>query len=488
MARRADKWFHLNISVIGLTLTLLASATLWYEHNPQQMHRVLRALMQLSRNPVQPTENRVSGTPAPPVSNHTTELPTNPAADKPAKPSGPVNASTDVQVTAYGHDVPTATTALVKQLLNQGHVVDTVTRTLKMGTNGTVHIYLAQTATDYKNLLKSLGVSVTDAQRYSQDTGGFTMDRDIVIPMYQNTGTPDLVNTLAHELTHAVLNANVDHLSSWMNEGLAVYNGMLVQKQHQDAVAYGGYARQMAESVIQAADSGNLLPLADDESKVLSGNTSYDLELQDWLAVSWLVHTDGLSSIAVFLGEVKNGRSEAAAFQNVFHISEETLNSTLANLLKDAARQPDDGVNVQLTVDKQFHGDIRVLQHGTNIWHGTDLKPGLNRFSVLADGQLTGTTGVDQAVQDKNPADDITLYIDLNSDTPLVYHQQNVNYCGFAIDYHYGMYGFVNAWVTYDNGKSEYIDTPSLFGVTVNQVTERATNNPVLALLGLAGE
>lgn len=489
MARRSDKWFHLTISAFAIALTAVASGTLVYEHNPEQVQSWIHALSHMKSaqspssdhrsEPPADTSHRVQPTNATVSSNGTTPLPT-----------PHVDAAEAVHVTAYGHDVPVGKVKSVNQLLSDYHIVDTVFRTLQMSTSGPVHIYLAQNATDYKDALNSLGVSVQDAQRYSQDTGGFTMGRDIVVPLYQNTSNADLANTLAHELTHAFLNAylnaNVDNLPSWVNEGLAVYNGMKVQAKVENPVSYGGYARQMAESVMKAAVSGNLVPLAKDEAQVLAGNASYDLELQDWLAISYLAHQHGEASLAKYLQAMKQGMSSDAAFQAAFGGTPAALNSTLSSLLKQAGRTSDDGVAVTVKANPSFQGYIRVLQHGNTVWHGVKMSAGQEQLMVLPNGTLQGNGKAEDTTQDKNPPDDITTYMDLDPDKPLYYNGKAVSYCGFALDYHYGMYGFVNAWVTLNDGKSIYLEDPSLFGVTVTSVVEVDRKNPILPLLQAA--
>lgn len=477
MARRSDKWFHLTVSAFAIALTVVASGTLLYEHDPEKVQSWIHVLFHTKSTQTLLANYR---------SERPAETNTMVSSKGTIPPSTTHVDSVTVIVTAYGNDIPAAKVNSVKQLMTEYHIVDTVSRTLQMSTSSPVHIYLAQNDTDYKNALHLLGVSVEDAQRYSQDTGGFTMGRDIVVPLYQNTSNADLANTLAHELTHAILNANVDNLSSWVNEGLAVYNGMKVQAKVENPVSYDGYARQMAESVMKAAVSGNLLPLAKDESQVLAGNASYDLELQDWLAISYLAHQHGEASLAKYLHAVKQGTSSDAAFQAAFGGTPAALNSTLSSLLKQAARTSDDGVAVTVKVNPSFQGDIRVLQHGNTVWHGVKISAGQDQLTVLPNGTLQGNGIAEGTIQDKNPPDDITTYMDLDSDKPLYYNGKTVSYCGFALDYHYGMYGFVNAWVTLNDGKSIYLEDPTLFGVTVTNINEVDRNNPILPLLQAA--
>jgi hypothetical protein len=477
MSRPSDKWFHITVAAFAFVLTGVSALAIVYNKNPEQVHRWVQTVTKAPPPSKGKYNSSDSGTgqgvpQAPPVKS----------SDKPS-PKPASTHSDRVTVEAYGDNVPPQKVAQVRRLLTEGHIVDFVSQTLRMHIQKPVHLYLAQTAADYKNALKKLGVSVEDAQRFSRDTGGFTMGEDIVIPLYQNTDQADLANSLAHELTHAYVNENVDNLPSWVNEGLAVYIGMEVQSRVQDAVTYGGYARQMAESVVEAAASNTLVPLTEDESQVLAGKAPYDLELQDWLAVSNLMKTHGVDAFTNYFHALKSGVDPAEAFWQSFGATPSQYNASFTRLLKKSASAEDKGVLLTLSVDPSFQGYIRTLQHGNSVWHGIPLTAGQYIMTLLPDGTIAEYVGRDEVTRDQDAPDRVTTYIDLEPSKPIKYHGQEVDYCGFAIDYHYGLYGFVNAWVTYKNGKSEYLEDPSLFGVKLLKVSEVSRTSPILRLI-----
>lgn len=478
MPRSSDKLFHLTVSIFAIGLTVVSVATLVNQRTPERLRNWLHSVAQ---NATPSTDNQ------PPHAFHGTDsyqnaLKNGTGGDKSATNQA-VTHHAAVHVIGFGTDVSLDKVQQVRQLLSDQHITDVVSNTLQMDLHGPVQIYLAQTAADYKNALKKLGVSVEDAQRFSSDTGGFTMGDNIVIPLYQNKTTADLTNTLGHELTHAYLNGNVGDIPSWLNEGLAVYTGMRVQAHVQDPVAYAGYEKQMAESVLDASSTGHLVPLADDEEQVLKGDASYDLELQDWLAVQYLIDKHGTSTFHTYFQTLNSGHSHSEAFQKAFQETPNQFNVNLTKLLQDAASAKDQGVTIQLTSNGTFQGYVRMLQHGTSIWRGLPMSGQQKVFTISPGGSLLGSFEGEEATKDTNSPDDSTLYIDLDPSKPLYYKGKQVDYCGFAIDYHHGLYGFVNAWITYKNGKTEYLQAPNLFGVNLTKVTEVSTDNLILSIL-----
>jgi hypothetical protein len=485
MSKPSDRLFHLIVSVFALTLTVVSGMTVLYQRHPDEVRSWMKPLQQA------PWLSRLSGMnlfndvaqPAGPSQGHTS--PVTPATQTGnSTPFIAADNASLVRLTAYGSDVPAGELQSAKDLLTKYAIPDVISKSIRMNLSKPVQVYIAQNATDYKNVLSFLGLSVSEAQRFSQDTGGFTQGNDIVIPLYQNKTTADLANTLAHELTHAFLNANVgDTLPSWVNEGTAVMLGMEFQQLTSDSeVSYEGYARQMEESVLDATRADKLIPLTGDESKVLAGDADYDLELQDWLAVRALVQDHGLNGLASYLGRLAQNMPESKAFTQTFGQSSDTFNAKFTNLLKQSADVQDGGVQVTMQVPSTYKGLVRVLQHGSQNWVGFRPAPGSLSFTLSPSGDLSGQAPI-HTVMDSSPPDGTTTYIDLDSDSALTYNGQAVSNCGFAIDYHYGTYAFVNAWITDKDGKSVYIQEPKLFGITLTNVKETAPNSVLLGFL-----
>jgi hypothetical protein len=472
MAKRSDRVFHLTVSAFALTLTLLSAGTILYQRDPQRVRTWLESFTGKSLVHLP----KVKPAPASPV--------TKPRAASPKIQAQTQQTQGMIRLQAYNRDVPNARLTSVEDLLSKYNVASTVTNSLQLQFKRPVHIYLAQNSQDYKEALASLGVSAADARRFTLDTGGFTQGNAIVIPLYQNKTQADLANTLAHELTHALFNVNIHAtIPSWINEGLAVYNGMAVQSKVEDTVAYNGYAKQMAESIIKTAAAGKLIPLTNNESKVLSGTESYDLELQDWLAVSFLIHEHGYASFVDYLRRINSGVDVPSAFEDVFHMTPVSFNSLFTKNLQKSADVKDSGVVIMLSVPATYHGNVRILQHGTVVWSGFKAEPGQVTLSVTPEGKLSGPHALVAPIHDSNPGDPNTVYIDLQPTGSLTYKGHAVANCGFAIDYHYGMYGYVNSWITYKNGQSIYLQAPSLFGLRIASIHAVGPDNPLTSTL-----
>ena len=475
----------MTITAFAITLTMISAVTMVYQHDPALVRYWIGHMEKIA--PLVAGEHRVApdGTPSMGVgvSPGNNAMVPNSASSGVGASSGsvtPGNAVATVNVQGTAMDVTPAEITQVNGLLSKYHILSTVEENLSLDVNQTVQIYLAQTDTDYKNKLATLGLSVADAARLSKDTGGFTQGDTILIPMSENKSQPDLVNTLGHELTHVILNQHITDIPSWANEGIAVYDGMQVQSQAETPVVYGGYARRITESVLQAASTGTLIPLTANESQVLQGNQSYDLELQDWLAVATLIRNNGMSAMHNYLGLLKDGVSSSQAFRNAFGLDETQFNTNLTQTFKQAAATGDTGVDLQFTIPASFHGYLRVLQHGTQKWKGFPAAPGTLGFTLTSIGTVVGPVGTVQSTFDSNPADPSTVYVNLDPSTPLTYKGQSVQDLGFAIDYHNGLYGFINNWITVASGKTFFSRTPTLFGVQLTEVAEH--DNPSLVL------
>ncbi|MCL6594088.1 MAG: DUF4157 domain-containing protein [Alicyclobacillus sp.] len=428
-----------------------------------------------------------------PVARHEVKPAVQPPAPVTTQTTGPTDGNAAVvpaapapalwRVKTVGQ-VPAATVAKVQSLAAATGMAEAVARALQLPVPAPVQVYLAQSATDYRSALQSLGVPAAQAQRFSRDTGGFTQGTDIVVPLYQNPTDADLANTLAHELTHVTLNAAgvTAPLPSWLNEGLAVTLGMYAQSRIANPVVYDGYAKQMAETVLAAAANEKLLPLASDEGRVLAGNASYDVELQDWLAVSWLVHQCGWGAVAGYLQQLRAGKPAAQAFQTAFARSPSAFNEFISRELAAAAHSPDTGVQLELHVAPGLTGQLHILTHGSQQWQSVSLQPGRLQLSVDAAGHVHGPAE-GPSVADPNPPDAQTTYLDMAFDQPQTYQGQPVAHAGFALDVHQGMYAFVNGWVTYADGHSSYVQVPQLLGVSLQSVTEPMPQNPIEHLL-----
>ncbi len=492
MPKSSGRAFHAGVSVLALLLAAASGTAIWYQYDPGAVARLLAPLLpgfgpKTSGGAAQPTP-APSGTTT--AGNTTAPGQTAPAGANSVTQAQPgTNGRTQatdlsqVRVRAFDKGVSATELATVKRLLNQGGIVDEVTSQLQLHLKSPVNILLASSKPAYTKALAQAGMSVSDARELSQDTGGFTQDSLILIPMYQNTSTPDLGNTLGHELVHVVLNQDVGQVPSWMNEGLAVYTGMAVERRMESSVAYNGYARQLAETVVQAATDGKWVPLANSESALLGGSAPYDLELQDWLAVAELFQTRGQSRLPRYFQRLRSGVSADAAFQNAFGLTRQALDARLRGLAQQAARMPNPGLDLTLSVPNGFTGYIRILPRNSQVWQSFRATPGDMRLTITPDGRVTGVPGAVTQTRDSAPADPETLYINLSPTHSYTWHGKAVSNCGFAFDYHDGLYSFVDAWVTTTDGHTAYLDQPELFSLRIDRAVEHTQINPLLPLL-----
>jgi hypothetical protein len=476
VGKRKDGFFHLSISFVALGLAVISGGSLIYQQNPERFHRLLSGVIH-SVSLAKFSVANSKGTPSLKKAN----LVADDIQDM--KPYVEKNNASMVKVVSVAQDAKTLDVPTVRELLNKYEVIHQDSRALALNFTDPVTIYVAHTAKEYGQVLRKLGVDNTQLKQLTMDTGGFTQGNHVAIPMYQNTDKGDLINTLAHELTHVFLNQNTGSIPSWMNEGLAVSDGMNAQDRMEGPVVFGGYARQMAETVLAATTAGSLLPLEADENKILKGNTPYDLELQDWIAVSKLRQQYPFQDMVNYLFRMNIGEDSDVAFQRSFGQTESTFNQTMTQLFHNAALTQDRGVRIGLKIPQSFQGSLRILQHGTQTWQGITAKPGTAWVDVQSDGKITSSAPRLKPAFDSTPGDEDTLYINLNPKGEASTNEIPIQDAGFAIDYHNGLYSFVNTWVTPTNGNSTYGSIPTIFGVQLTQIQELNPNNPLLALL-----
>lgn len=506
MAKRRDRAFHLTVTVFALTLAAISAITVVNRHHISgisQRFLPFRSILNGTTSSARPSANSTQqksgtgqGTPVKTPGAHQgsggkagsspSKTKTQTASDLAGMPTyHKADNAKHVVLAAYGNDVPNTQVQTANSLLSKYQIVQTDATTLQLNLKDTVHIYLVQTPQDYERALANLfGISPAQAKSFSSDTGGFTQGESIVVPMYQNKEPSDLVNTLAHELTHAILNDNVQvNIPSWIDEGLAVSDGMNLQRDAENPVQYAGDERSLAESIIEAAGNGKLIALTSDENQVLAGNAPYDLELQDWLSMQQLLRKHGQAAVSDYLYRLNIGETSTQAFQRSFGETEQKFNQSMTQLLDTAAHAADPGVQLTFDISSGYRGYLRLLQHGSHNWQGIAARAGRLQVTMTPQGRLTAPGLSVQQTYDSTKPDAHTLYINLDPNQTLTYEGQPIEDCGLALDYHDGLYSFVNGWVTWKSGKSTYFYSPSLLGVTLQSVQEASHTDPILALL-----
>ncbi len=500
-AKRRDKIFHLTVTAFAWTMTAVTGATAIYSSNQPFTARVNHRQSQFlgasrTNNPIHAGSTQTAPTVPP-------RALAKPAASKNASEVGGLTNAFSGIDTSFGRNSqsgfsqsavhltiksagPSTSESRVRQvenLIRKYDLVHLVTSNVRMGTNQPIVVYLAQNTADYANALSMVGLNRQEAASLSTDTGGFTLGNSIIIALFQNQNNADLANTIAHELTHVLFNDNIGQLPSWINEGLAVSDGMMAQSRVEGWVPYSSYARQMAATVLDATRNHSLVPLAVNEATVLKDNQSYDIELQDWLSVQYLLQRFGYESILAYFDRIKLGETYNQAFSRTFHMTFHQFNATFTKLLTEATLSPDEGVKLTLRALPSVRASVRILQHGRRHWQGFALAGGTTTLTVSPTGIVAGVK-VQNSVIDKASVDAQTLYVNIKPATKWFMNGHSVVNGGFAIDYNDGMYEFSNAWMTLASGRTVYTQNPSLFGITLADVEElSSSSDPVIAWL-----
>ena len=177
-------------------------------------------------------------------------------------------------------------------------------------------IVLFSTSQAYAQALQKTGLANNEVNSIVENTGGLTVGNDVWIPVYALHGRAALANVLTHELTHVAFNevGLGGRLPTWINEGTAWMDGLQGQSRVNASsvrLLTQAYNRQLQ----QVAQSGQLLPLSASEQDILQAN--YNVEWEDYIAVSRLVQAKGEATLQKFL--LRSEREAVAlSFQQSF--------------------------------------------------------------------------------------------------------------------------------------------------------------------------
>jgi hypothetical protein len=186
---------------------------------------------------------------------------------------------------------------------------------LKTGIGGKpqkdVSITLFSSMQSYGDALIKAGIPAESIQNYIEHTGGMAAGNQIWIPLYASHTRENLINTLTHELSHTALNEkNIAYkLPTWLNEGIAMHNGMLAMKKL-DPQTTDDVIKSMNKQIEEIAHSNALLPLSADENDIVTA--SYNVEWVDYMAVENLIKKEGEKKFANFLDDVSRSGVNAS--------------------------------------------------------------------------------------------------------------------------------------------------------------------------------
>lgn len=388
-----------------------------------------------------------------------------------------------VKIVTYGTGIPASEVTHIQNLLNRVNAVQRIRDFLGVRMNHTATIVLVKNAADYQAELRQLGVSAGDASSLSQDSNGFTLGSTVVIPLFQNPTDVDLANVLTHELTHVDINQHIANIPSWMNEGMAVYMGMNGQKAIENPVDFESDEKQDAENILQVVQSNQLVPLTGSEAAILSGQETYDYELQDWLAVCYLIAHYGKSSIQTLVHHLES-ENPNQAFLDTYGESVSAFNAQFTRALKQSAAVASGGASLELNISPSYHGEIFVQPPNQALGHGFKAEPGTHHVIVTTTGQVQADLPSIGTKKSKMPATPGTMYVSLLPQRFDTMDGQKLLDAEMEIQIQNGLYTFENAWVELANNpmyNPSYV--PQVLGVSITAIHDEASDDPILTML-----
>lgn len=388
-----------------------------------------------------------------------------------------------VKIVTYGTGIPSSEVTHIQNLLNRVNAIQRIRDFLGIRMNHTATIVLVKNASDYQAELRQLGVSSSDASSLSEDSNGFTLGSTVVIPLFQNPTDVDLANVLTHELTHVDINQHISNIPSWMNEGMAVYMGMNGQKAVENPVDFASDEKQDAEDILQVVQSNQLVPLTGSEAAILSGQETYDYELQDWLAVCYLIAHYGKSSIQTLVRHLES-ENPNQAFYDTYGETVSAFNAQFTKSLKQSANVANAGASLEITISPTYHGEIFVQPANQAVGHGFRAEPGTHHVTVTASGQVQTDLPPVGTKKSKIPATPGTMYVSLLPQRFGDVDGQKLLDAEMEIQIQNGLYTFENAWEELANNPMydpSYV--PEVLGVSITAIHDEAPNDPILTML-----
>ncbi len=388
-----------------------------------------------------------------------------------------------VKIEAFGSGVPSSEITHVQNLLNRVNSIQRIREFLGVRMNHTATIVLVKNAADYQTELRQLGVSAGDASSLSEDSNGFTLGSTVVIPLFQNPTDVDLANVLTHELTHVDINQHIANIPSWMNEGMAVYMGMNGQKAIENPVDFASDEKQDAEDILQVVQSNQLVPLTGSEAAILSGQETYDYELQDWLAVCYLIEHYGKSSIQTLVRHLES-ENPNQAFYDTYGETVSAFNAQFTKALKQSASVASGGAQLEISISPSYRGEIVVQPANQAVGRAFKAEPGTHHLTVTASGQVQADLPPDGTRKSAIPATPGTMYVSLLPQRFGTVAGQRLLDAQMEIQIQNGLYTFENAWEELENNPMyNPSSVPDVLGVAITAIHDEAPDDPILTML-----
>jgi hypothetical protein len=362
----------------------------------------------------------------------------------------------------------------VSDLLQKGEISQKVSREYGFAYQKPVRIYLAADDEDYKQLL--VHYNVADVQRTEsivQVSDGLTNGNIIFIPLnsYIMDGELSeryLTNALAHELTHVLSNQNgLFRMPIWMEEGLAWQIGLKLQNEGDPSVVADGNKTWMRNLILRTKQEGKLIGLINDQEESLTAIVKYNVELQDWMAMDFLLQQYGEDKLRNYLQLIRQETPEP--FLNAFGTYQETFEKQFDASLTQSLQRADRGVKIQLRVSEEFQGEFSILPKAETAWRVYHLNPGEYTITVFPDGTIEGIQA-ERLEEESGPPETNVMHLELKPETNVSEAGKTIQIAGFILYYEFGDYFLLNGWKKYGDQSVDYSKTNQMAGVEILSV------------------
>ncbi|MCX7569503.1 stalk domain-containing protein [Tumebacillus sp. DT12] len=356
----------------------------------------------------------------------------------------------------------------VWQLLQQKSVISRLETSLGLTFQEPVWLFLAGNDAGYQAALKNYAED-PDAADTAQHADGLAVGSKIVLPLHRHLSVEDQVMTVAHELTHVLLNQNGgDEIPSWIHEGVAWDAGLDVRYAGQPALLRESIEGVMRQDVLKALQNRTYLDLIDSSASKLRalGTATYNVESQDYLAVRELVERSGEDALRRYLRQF--GAGAATPFQGAFGMTSLDFKGQFRQGLEAELARVSRGTEITLRVSGAFQGRFSVLPAGSSTWQTFTLPAGDHTVRVYRDGRVEGVQLTGQLTETQ--PDPETIYLFLEPNAPMTEAGQLADGGGLAIADVFGSSSYQNAWLFTTDGKTLYPDTHRLFGVELVRI------------------
>jgi hypothetical protein len=206
--------------------------------------------------------------------------------------------------------------------LIQGRAADVVYVTTKLQYNAPLYLFIDSNKTAYAKDLKT-HFSASRLTNEVDESLAIQFNDHIYFPIYKfadDKTDGEIENTLAHEMTHAVLYQNgiEAKLPIWINEGFSWYVGNRAEKKI-DSQAETQTEWEIQETILYEAKEHKLYTLDQSNTMFTNREPEYNMEWEDYLAVRELIQQYGIPRFQSFLLCLQT-ESLDVAFQKTYGI------------------------------------------------------------------------------------------------------------------------------------------------------------------------